>query len=283
MGLWVGLVLFYGLAKGAREGIKKKALEKNGVIEVLFLYTALSFIFTIPLSHDIFNILPIYHVLLLIKAFCIFVAWICAFNSIKKMPIGIYGIIDSTRMVFAVLLALIVLGETMTVQKCIGMVLVITGVVAVNLGNKSDERVKIKYLAMSLVSCVLNAVSGIMDKEMMTSGHLSSSQMQFWYMLYLTLFYGAYVLFTKTKVSLNVFKTNPWIIVMSLLFIAADRALFIANEDPASQVTIMTLLKQSSILVTVATGKIFFKEKHFLKKVVCASFVLAGILISTLV
>ena len=42
--LWIFLVLLYGILKGVREIVKKKALEKNSTIEVLFMYTFLSFL-----------------------------------------------------------------------------------------------------------------------------------------------------------------------------------------------------------------------------------------------
>ena len=45
---WMLLVLVYGLLKGAREIAKKKAMEKNTVMEVLVIYTLLSFVFVIP-------------------------------------------------------------------------------------------------------------------------------------------------------------------------------------------------------------------------------------------
>ena len=77
-------------------------------------------------------------------------------------------------------------------------------------------------------------------------------------------------------------KNNYWIALLSALFVIADRALFIANEDPVSQITVMTLIKQSSVLVSVFCGKVFFKEKHILKRAVCAAVVLAGIVVATL-
>ena len=46
--LWIFLVLLYGILKGAREILKKKALEKNSTIEVLFVYTLLSFLIVLP-------------------------------------------------------------------------------------------------------------------------------------------------------------------------------------------------------------------------------------------
>ena len=158
----------------------------------------------------------------------------------------------------------------------------LSGIVLVNIGNSDGERVRTKYLLISLLSCLLNAISGFMDKKLLSGNTLDSSQLQFWYMFYLTLLYGLYILFTKTKLSLTTVKSNYWIVILSVLFVIADRALFIANEDPNSQVTIMTLIKQSSVLVTVFCGKVFFKEKHTLKRAVCAAIVIIGIVTATI-
>ena len=46
--MWMLLVLLYGVLKGAREIVKKKALTKSSVIEVLFFYTLLGFLFVTP-------------------------------------------------------------------------------------------------------------------------------------------------------------------------------------------------------------------------------------------
>lgn len=284
MGIWIGLVAFYGLAKGARDALKKKALQQSSLMEVLFFHTALAFLMTVPFSHNVFGIPAIYHLWVFTKSFVIFLAWIFAFSSIKKMPVSFYGVMDSARMIFSTVLALLFLNESMTLPKGVGLALVLCGIVAVNLGNHdNDEKVKTKYLILSLASCLLNAVSGCMDKKLLGTGDIDSSQLQFWYMLYMTALYGVYILARRVPLRLGTLKTNYWIIVLSVLFVAADRALFIANEDPQSQVTVMTLIKQSSVIVTVLTGKLFFKEKHILKRSVCAAIVIAGICVATLV
>lgn len=283
MGLWIGLVVFYGLAKGARDGLKKKATQQSGVIEVLFFHTALAFLMTIPFSHSVFGMPSIYHLWIFIKSFVIFLAWIFTFSSIKKMPVSFYGIMDSARMIFSTLIALMFLGESMTWPKGVGLLLVLSGIIIVNLGNHgADEKVKAKFLVLSILSCLLNSISGVMDKKLLSMGEIDSSQLQFWFMLYLTVLYGAYILARRIPISIKTVKTNYWIVLLSALLIIADRALFIANEDPESQVTVMTLIKQSSVIVTVLTGKLFFKEKQFLKRSICAVIVVAGIAVATL-
>ncbi len=281
--MWVFLTAFYGVAKGARDAIKKKAVEKSGVMEVLFFHTLLGFIFTLPFSRNVFDISFACHLWVLLKSFSVFLAWILAMYAIRKMPVSFYGIMDSSRMIFSTVLAIVFLGESMTLPKGIGLLLVLSGLAAVNLGNSREaENIKIKYVLFSLFACLLNAVSGVLDKFLLAGGNINSSQLQFWYMLYMTLLYGTYILVTRTPLKLSTLKTNYWIVILSALFIAADRALFIANADPNSQVTVMTLVKQSSVIVTVLTGWLFFKEKHIIKRVICAVIVLSGIAVATL-
>ena len=112
--------------------------------------------------------------------------------------------------------------------------------------------------------------------------YVTSGQLQFWYMFFMVILYTAYVLFTRTKVRISVLKDNIWIWVLSVLFVVADRALFIANSSSASQVTVMTLIKQSSVIVTIIFGKYVFNEKNILFKLLCSLLIILGITISLL-
>ena len=69
---------------------------------------------------------------------------------------------------------------------------------------------------------------------------------------------------------------NHWIWLLAVLFVIADRCLFIANADPDSKVTVMTLIKQSSCFVTIIAGKFIFHEKKILHKFLCACIIVAG-------
>ena len=111
---------------------------------------------------------------------------------------------------------------------------------------------------------------------------VTSSQLQFWYMLFLVVFYVGYILITKTKIRwIQTFK-NHWIWILSLLFIIADRALFMANGMEESRVTVMTLIKQSGSLVTILAGKFIFKEKNIRYKLICAGVIITGIVVAVM-
>ena len=276
---WVLFTLVFGLCKGFREGIKKKALEKSSTFEVLFLYTLLGFLFVIPTAKDVFDIPWQYYFFILIKAGLVFTAWTCSFNSIKHMPVSLYGVMDTSRVVFSTFMGVAFMGESLRLFQVTGMILVILGLVLVNVNQKSDTRVKGKYLFLTLVACLFNATSGVLDKWLTQT--VTSGQLQFWFMLYLTVMYGIYILASKTKVSIKSLKTNYWIVILAVIFVIGDRALFIANANPDSRITVMTLIKQSSVLAAIFAGRIMFKEKGTLRRIMCALLVVLGIVVAT--
>lgn len=276
---WVLLTLVFGICKGFREGIKKKALEKSSTFEVLFLYTLLGFLLVIPTAKDVFSIPWQYYFFILIKAGLVFTAWTCSFNSIKYMPVSLYGVMDTSRVVFSTFMGVMFMSESLRLSQITGMILVISGLVLVNINQKSDTKVKSKYLFLTLVACLFNATSGVLDKWLTKT--VSSGQLQFWFMLYLTVMYGLYILFTKTKVSVKTLKTNYWIVILAVIFVIGDRALFMANANPDSRITIMTLIKQSSVLAAILAGRIMFREKGTLRRVLCALLVVLGIVVAT--
>lgn len=290
--IWILCTLFYGLAKGAREICKKKALLKNGVMEVLFFYTLLSFVMVVPEVRHAGGLANWQYLLIALKSFVIFIAWMCSFYAIKKLPVSVMGVLDLSRVLFATLMGVIFLHETMGINQIVGLICVAVGLMVLPIPNiivarrkkttPQMEVIKPVLVVIALCSCVLNAVSGTMDKYLMTTG-MSSGQLQFWYTLFMVIYYGIYILIKKIKIHWKELVKNQWIWIMSILFVLADRALFIANGNPDSRVTIMTLIKQSACLITIIGGKIIFKEKNILYKLCCAGIIVAGIVISVII
>lgn len=317
---WVLLVLAYGLIKGMREVLKKKALEKNTTLEVLFLYTLLSFIIVIPEIRGAFNEEASTLIVVALKSLAIFLAWIFSFNSIRYIPISLYGILDLSRVLFATLFGVLIMKETLGTGQLLGLFLVALGLLLLKAEphkkteSIDDKKIPAIHVFLLFLSCMLNSVSGILDKVLMTFTSISEGHLQFWYMLFLVIYYSIYVVLaivihnkntgepsSKNKISTTaqiaeaaqstkkepVFNLrsalkNYWIWLLAVLFVIADRCLFIANADPDSKVTVMTLIKQSCCFVTILAGKFIFHEKKILHKFICACIIVAGIIVSVL-
>ena len=291
--MWIWLVLLYGIIKGVREIVKKKALEKDSTIGVLFLYTLLAFVMVLPDAKNAMGLEPKYYFFIGMKSFVIFLAWIFSFKAIRKMPISLYGVLDLSRVLFATLLGVIVLQEALGVFQVIGLVFVSTGLLLlkykpghgtgkeVRNGQPAQaadkERVDVKIVLMAFASCLFNAVSGLLDKILMKD--INSSQLQFWYLLFLVCFYFFFILVTRTKIQFFHVLKNYWVWILSLLIVVADRVLFLANGMDGSRVTVMTLLKQAGCIVTILAGRFLFREKNTGHKLFCAAVIIAGIVI----
>ena len=227
-----------------------------------------------------------------------------SFNSIKYIPISLYGILDLSRVLFATLFGVLVMKETLGIGQLLGLFLVALGLLLLKKEphknaekEKDDKDIPAIHILLLFISCILNSVSGILDKVLMTYTPMTDGHLQFWYMLFLVIYYSLYVIATlfmsyrKTIVSsgpansisgfnLKSALKNYWIWLLAILFVIADRCLFIANANPDSKVTVMTLIKQSSCFVTILAGKFIFHEKRILHKFLCACIIVAGIIVS---
>ena len=279
--LWVLLVAVYGICKGSREIFKKIAMKKSTVMETLFLYVCLSFVMVLPYTGEAFRIENWnYMYLILIKSFVIFVAWICSFKALSRMPVSLYGVLDLSRIIFSTLYGILLLSESIGLMHIIGLLLL--KFKPFSKKEKSGEKVDFKVVLTAFAGCALTALSGALDKILMRKGDLTSGQLQFWYMLFLVIFYAAYIYFTHTPIDYKSTLKNKWVYLMSLTLVIGDTALFVANNDPDCTVTLMTLIKQISCVVVILGGKFVFKEKRILYKLFCAGVIVTGILIAVL-
>jgi len=275
---WILFIVIYALLKGSREGMKKAALKKSSANEILFFYTLIAWILCLPFSLNAFNLEIKYIFYSFLKAFVCCAAWLCSLIAIKKMSVSLYGIMDLSRMIFSTMLGVVILGESFTPAKAAGVMLVITGLLLANLKRETKtETISLPILAAALMNCILNAISGTMDKILMEN--MEAGQLQFWFLLFMTIIYGCVLLAKREKVNVKNLKSNYWVILMSLSLMIGDKLLFVANANPLSEVTLMTLIKQSSVIVTVLTGWLVFKEKNILYKLLCAGIVVLGIII----
>ena len=289
--IWMLLVFLYAVIKGTRDILKKKALEKNTVIEVLFAYTLFSFLLVTPEAPTAFVLTWQEYFWVALKSFVIFIAWICGFHAINRMPAGMYGILDMSGVIFSMILGMIVFKEALGLWQWIGFAVVLAGMSMLRLRKKSatasqgpdggeSDRIPFRYILMTLGCCLCNSISGTMDKFLTKT--IDGGVLQFWYMLFLVLFYAIYILVTRTRLDIRRILKNYWVYILAVIFMIGDRALFIANADPDSRVTAMTLIKQSCCIVTIVLGRFVLKEKDTAYRLICAAVVLAGIIMALL-
>ena len=280
---WILYTFLYAVFIGFFQCAKKKSVEKNSIYEVLASFSLISFVLTAITSNNVLDISISSLVIILIKSVIIVVAWLLSLSALNKMEISLYSTINLSRIIFTIMLSVIFLGEKLTIAMIIGIIIVILGLLLVNRGankkeNKENNNKSLKLVAMVLCSCLLNAISAIIDKKVVET--VTSQQLQFWFLLFLTIIYFIILLVRKNKINFKTLKKNYWIPITALCLTVGDRLLFIANEIPASKVVIMTIIKQFSAIECVILGKIMFKEKNIIKKLLCSLLIISGIILT---
>lgn len=280
MNNWIILTILYAIFTGFMEFSKKKALNKNTIYEILAVFSLFSFLLVLVSTKDAFSINIKFLSIIFIKSVVVLLAWILGLYAIDKMPMSIYGITRVSRVIFSILMSVFILGEKIKYTTLIGIYIVIFGLILVNCisDKKEKKETSLKIILIMLISCLLNSVSAIIDKKVLEN--ITSSQLQFWFILFLTIGYWIILFIKKEKINFENIKKNYWIPCAAICFFLGDRFLFIANEIPESKVSIMTILKQISTIQLIIIGKIAFKEKNITKKLLCCALIVFGVVLT---
>lgn len=277
---WMLLTIIYGIISGGYFLLEKEAMKKSHSIEVLTISVTMAFILT---SWDVINAIkinPIYLYLIFLKSLVLFVAWKLSFKALSKMSVSRYGVINMSRILFTTLLGFIFLHEVLTYNQLIGMLIICTGLILVNILKKDAKKSHNKYIIILLVGCLFQAIAGLLDKVI--SINVEANILQWWFLFFLLVINWLYVWLRNVKINYRTSFKNIWIYIYSILFIVGDRILFVANGIEGSEISIMSLLKQISVVVTVLLGGTIFHEKHLKTKFVCSLIIIIGIAIITL-
>ena len=186
---WVILTVLYAVFNGLFQCSKKKATEKNSIYEVLAWFSLISLLLVAFTSKNIFTIEWASLLIILGKSAVVLISWILGVYALNNMPISLYSVINLSRIIFSVIMSVILLGEKITILVFIGIIIVIMGLVLVNRDSNEKEKkeTSLKLVSIVLFASLLNSISAIIDKRILQ--HVNSNQLQFWFLLFLTIGY----------------------------------------------------------------------------------------------
>ena len=279
---WIMFTVLYAVFSGIYNCTRKKAIEKNTVYEVLAVFSTIAFLLVATITREAFDIDFKYLLIIFVKSLIITGSWILSLKAIEKMSVSIYGLINLSKILFAIILSILFLKEKLTLTLLLGAIIVIIGLFLVNkISNQSVNReASLKSIILLLIACLLNAVSSIIDKKILV--HINSGQLQFWFLFFLAILYWIVLLARKQKINNKALRSNYWIIISAVALVIGDRFLFIATKSPESKMSIITIINQLSVVETIILGKIMFKEKNIIKKLLCSILIILGVVLTVI-
>lgn len=274
--MWILLAVCSALGLGFYDVMKKLSVRDNNVLGVLWLNTLFGSLLLSPVvittvvsgqpgpSADMVS-----HLFIALKAVIVLCSWILGYFAIKHLPLTIQGPIGASRPVIVLVGAVAIFGEQLNWMQWLGIMLGFASLFFISrVGAKEGFSLKGSiWLWMSVGATVLGATSALYDKCLLR--HYEPMQVQAWYSLYqLLLMSIAIGILSRGKHSGGKLQWRWTILGISLFLTAADMAYFYSLSLPGAMISIVSMIRRGSVLVSFVYGVVALQEKHVKAKLV---------------
>lgn len=285
--MWIAFALLSALLLGFYDVSKKISLKDNAIIPVLFLNTLFCSLLFVPfialsgntIGSDAFLYVPQTslheQVFIMLKAVIVLSSWILGYKAIKHLPLTIVGPINATRPVMVLMGALLLYGERLNLWQWAGVALSIVSFFMLSRsGRKEGIRFSHnKWIAFLIAAAVLGACSGLYDRLILapvSEGGLGLHRMtvQAYYNFYqcILMFVAMLTMWLPKRHSSTPLKWHWAIPVISIFLSAADLAYFYALTKPDAMISVVSMIRRGSVVVSFCIGAIFLHEKNLRSK-----------------
>ena len=290
--MWLVLAFLSAALLGFYDAFKKESLRDNAVLPVLFLNTVFSSLVFLPfillsfgapdvLGGTMFD-MPVAgweeHKYILLKSFIVLSSWIFGYFGMKHLPLTIVGPINATRPVMVLIGALLFFGERLNLYQWIGVLLAVLSFFMLSRSGKKEgiDFKHNKWILFIVLAAVTGAISGLYDKYLMTRLH--PMLVQSWYNVYQVFIMCPIILLLwyPQRKTTTPFRWKWTIVFISLFLCAADFAYFYALSYEDSMISIVSMVRRGSVVVSFLFGALFFHEKNLKSKAIDLILVLIG-------
>jgi len=290
--MWLAFAFLSAVLLGFYDVSKKHSLRENAVIPVLFLNTLFCSLIFLPFAFNTpFGGWEVQRYILL-KSCIVLSSWLLGYIGIKHLPLTIVGPINATRPVMVLVGALLFFGERLNLLQWAG---VLTAILSFFLLSRSGKKEGIdfrhnRWIFATIGAAILGAASGLYDKYLMASpseGGLGLPRLtvQCWFNFYQALMMGGMLLWwvknnlPKGEAGIGLFRWRWSILLISIFLSVADYVYFYSLSLDGAMISIVSMVRRSSVLVSFMLGALLFHEKNLRSKAIDLTLVLLSMVL----
>ena len=293
--MWILLAFLSAALLGCYDVFKKTSLKDNAVLPVLMINTVVCALFFVPLIVQSFvaadGVMPVgdmrTHGFVFVKSIIVLSSWVCGYFAMKHLPLTIVGPINATRPVMTLVGALLIFGERLNLWQWAGVVLALVSIYLLSCSSKREgiRFAHNRWVVFLVAAAVLGATSGLYDKHLLSPvemGGLGLDRMfvQGWYNVYQALLMTIVILsiWLPIRRKSTPFQWRWSILFISLFLTAADMAYFYALSEPGAMISVVSMVRRSSVVVSFLFGAFYFREKNLRAKAFDLVLIMLGML-----
>ena len=283
---WIAYILLSAVFLAFYDLAKKASVRSNAVLPTLLISTFCgggAFIAGTAIFGDVRAMLhPSGWIvgLAAIKSVIVATSWILTFCALRTLPITIATPIRASAPALVVVAAYFCYGEVPTWLQGLGMLFVFGGYWAFSWAGRHEGidflRNRAVWFAVAGMCC--SACSSMWDKYVFQVREAPVEIVQFWFQIGLFAVYGVLLLGrTLLRLRHDPFEWRWTIPVVGILLAFADWLYFHGLAFPGVPISIGSLLRRFSVVITFLLGAVFFHERNLRRKGVALAFIVVGI------
>ena len=274
--MWLWMSVCSALLLGVYDVAKKQALRRNGVYWILLSATAFTAVFLSPFlsAGSLMD-----HLSLVLKAFLVSTSWVSGLIAMQHLPLTTVSTIKASRPMFVVIFSIILVGERLNLLQWLGVAIVMAALFlsARSKHHDTDQATSAKGMTCMIISVLSGSASALYDKFILQ--HLEPLFVQSWTNIYITILLAAVILvrYLADKEHFERFTWDWRIPLIAVLITASDALYFYSVKDPDALLSVISMIRRSSVVITFVFGALMFKEGHIKDKVVDLVLMMVGV------
>jgi len=283
--MWIIYAFLSAALLGCYDVCKKQSLRSNAVIPVLFLNTLFCSLIFLPLALNApFGGWEVQRYIVL-KACIVLSSWILGYIGMKYLPLTLVGPINATRPVMVLLGALLLFGERLNLYQWIGVALAILSFFLLSRSGRKEgiDFRHNRWIFCIVCAAILGALSGLYDKYLLASPQdggvgLNKLTVQSYYNFYQCLMMGVVLLtlWYPKRLKSTPFHWSWGIPLISIFLSTADYVYFCSLHEEGALVSVVSMVRRGSVIVSFIIGAFLFHEKNLKSKAIDLFLVLLG-------
>lgn len=280
--MWLFLTIGSALLLGLYDVAKKHSLRRNDALTVLICATALSTLFLSPwLVMEPGT--AVGHRCLLFKAVLVTTSWVTGMLALGQLPITLVSTMKASRPVLVLIFSILLFGEQLNAWQWGGSALTVVAIFLLSLTGRSDgvRFTRSRAVLFLLLSILAGVASALYDKHILQGLQLAPMFVQSWTNLYITVLLAVCILLRRAFAPGKGRPLQPdWTLLLIAVFItAADALYFFAVHAEGAPLSLISMIRRSSVIVSFAVGAAFFKEKNVGKKTIAMAVMLVAMVL----
>lgn len=278
--MWIWASVLSAVFLGFYDVAKKHSLKRNDVLHVLFFSTLFS---SLILAAALRCGSTADHLKLVLKALIVTSSWVSGLMAMQLLPLTTVSMVKASRPVFVLLFSLLLFGERLNAFQWAGSII---SFYALFMLSRTSSREGISFTRSRGMLCLAISVatgvaSALYDRHIMQS--LEPLFVQSWTNVYITVILALLLLGMKAWKGrsgasewFKPFRRDWTLPLIAVLITLADYLYFYALSCPDTLLSIVSIVRRSSVIVPFVFGALMLREKNIRAKAVDLAVLLAG-------